>query len=84
MACAPLVIAPNAFKGTLSPMAAAQAMVRGLERVYPGRPRFVCPLPDGGDGTLEVLIARLHATGHEAIVTTADGMRRAVPYALWN
>ncbi len=65
-------------------MAAAQAMVRGLERVYPGRPRFVCPLPDGGDGTLEVLIARLHATGHEAIVTTADGMRRAVPYALWN
>ncbi|MDA8390942.1 MAG: glycerate kinase [Gammaproteobacteria bacterium] len=83
MASAPLVIAPNAFKGTLSATAAAAAMVRGLERVHPDRPRFVCPLPDGGDGTLEVLAARLNATPQQTVVTTADGMPRAIPFALW-
>ncbi len=58
-------------------------MVRGLDSVFPGRPRFVCPLPDGGDGTLEVLCGWLHAAPRHAMVTTADGRRRAVPFAVW-
>ncbi len=52
----PLVVcAPNAFKGTLSATAAALALARGARDAgCLGRPLAVA---DGGDGTLDVLLA---------------------------
>jgi glycerate kinase len=53
-----VVVAPNAFKETFSPLRAARLITRGLSRTL--RARFVLmPLADGGDGTLEALRARL-------------------------
>jgi glycerate kinase len=58
------VCAPNAFKGTLSAQAAATAMARGV-RDAGGEPIEI-PVADGGDGTLEVLLA---ARGSDARIT---------------
>ncbi len=79
---APIVLAPNAFKGTLSPDAAARAMAAGVELACPGRPVFMRPLPDGGDGTLEVLLAALGGERYEFDVTDACGLTRKAPLAL--
>ncbi len=50
-----VVVAPTAFKGTLSPLEAANAMVAGLRQAQPGAECDVCPLSDGGDGFLEAV-----------------------------
>lgn len=49
------VCAPNAFKGTLSAAAAASALARGLSDAGWAARRL--PVADGGDGTLDVLLA---------------------------
>ncbi len=50
---APVLVAPNAFKGTLSAVEAALAVSRGLARAgLEARPH---PLTDGGDGFAETL-----------------------------
>src|ERR1700730_847098 len=58
------VCAPNAFKGTLSARAAAAAMARGVRDT--GADAIEVPVADGGDGTLDVLLA---ARGSDARVT---------------
>lgn len=57
-----IVLAPNAFKGTLTAVEAADAMAEGIRRVVPGAQLVVIPIADGGDGTVEALVA---ATGGE-------------------
>ncbi len=50
-----VVCAPNAFKGTLTARVAAAAMARGVRDA--GAEATEVPVADGGDGTLEVLLA---------------------------
>ncbi len=82
MADAPIVIAPNAFKGTLSPLAAAEAMASGARRVS-RRPLILRPLPDGGDGTLDVVLAVRKGTRVSAVVTGACGDAVMASYGLF-
>lgn len=49
------MIAPNAFKGTLTAAAAGEAAARGVRRALPGAAVEVLPIADGGDGLLEAL-----------------------------
>jgi glycerate kinase len=49
-----IVVAPNAFKETFSPWEAARLIARGLRRTIEAR-IDLCPVADGGDGTLEAL-----------------------------
>jgi glycerate kinase len=49
------VCAPNAFKGTLTATAAARALARGVADA--GWRARQLPVADGGDGTLDVLLA---------------------------
>ncbi len=53
-----IVVAPNAFKETFSPLEAARLIARGIRRALPARIRII-PLADGGDGTIEALRAAL-------------------------
>lgn len=55
-----IVVAPQAFKGTLSAGRAADAIVEAALAVYPGAEVARCPVADGGDGTLDALV---EATG---------------------
>ncbi|HEY8735582.1 MAG TPA: glycerate kinase [Candidatus Dormibacteraeota bacterium] len=52
-----IVVAPNAFKGSLSAAAAAEAMRAGIELVMPSAEVVLVPIADGGDGTVEALVA---------------------------
>lgn len=54
-----VLVAPDAFKGTFSASEVASAIGRGLEAA--GRPTDLCPVADGGEGTLEVLASALGA-----------------------
>jgi glycerate 2-kinase len=53
----PVLVAPDSFKGTFSAVQVAQAIGLGLERA--GVPAQLCPVADGGEGTLEALLATL-------------------------
>lgn len=50
-----ILIAPNAFKGTLSARKACDAMRAGMKKALPHAKFPLCPLADGGDGFLDVL-----------------------------
>ena len=51
-----VVIAPQAFKGSISALEAARAMGEGVLRVVAGAETVTVPVADGGDGTLETLV----------------------------
>jgi glycerate kinase len=53
----PVLVAPDSFKGTLSAREVADAIGAGLRSS--GWEVDLCPLADGGDGTLEVLLGTL-------------------------
>ena len=52
-----VVIAPNAFKGTLTAPQAAAAIARGVREVFPDAEVVEIPVADGGDGTVEALVS---------------------------
>jgi len=53
-----LLVAPDSFKGTLRGSQVAAAIGRGLERAGLEAPEL-CPVADGGEGTMEVLLTTL-------------------------
>jgi glycerate 2-kinase len=59
----PVLVAPDSFKGTFRAAEVAGAIGRGLERAGL-MPPDLCPLADGGEGTMEALLLAL---GGEAI-----------------
>jgi glycerate 2-kinase len=52
-----ILVAPDSFKGTFSAVQVADAIGRGIERA--GLEVDRCPVADGGEGTLEVVLASL-------------------------
>ena len=56
------VIAIDSFKGSLSSQEAGQAAAAGIKRVFPDAVTEVCPLADGGEGTVETLISGMGGT----------------------
>ena len=51
-----VVIAPQAFKGSISALEVAKAMSEGVHRVVTDAETVLVPVADGGDGTLETLV----------------------------
>jgi glycerate kinase len=64
-----VVIAPDKFKGSLTAREAAQAMTLGVKRADPAMRTVECPVADGGDGTLDTVIA----AGFERVPVYAMG-----------
>lgn len=50
-----VLIAPNAFKGTLKAMEVAHIIAGVIKEVRPNTSIDLCPIADGGDGTCELL-----------------------------
>lgn len=63
-----IVVAPNAFKGTLTAPQAAAAIARGVREVFPEAEIVEVPVADGGDGTAEALVTALHGEFRSALV----------------
>lgn len=71
-----LLIAPDKFKGSLTALAAAEAMRRGVLRALPGAVTVARPIADGGEGTAEALCAALG--GEWITVAASDPLGRAI------
>src|SRR3954451_3060493 len=54
----PVLVAPDSFKGTFSAARVAAAIGRGIERAGL-MPPDLCPVADGGEGTLDALLTQL-------------------------
>jgi len=54
-----IVVAPNAFKGSLTASKAANAMETGIKNVLPDAKVIQVPVADGGDGLVDVAIEAL-------------------------
>ena len=67
-----VVLAPNAFKGSLTAVEAAEAMARGVARACDNAAIVRVPVADGGDGLTEVLLDALQG---EIRTVTVKGPR---------
>ena len=54
-----VLIAPDKFRGTLTAIQAAESMAAGWRRARPGDSLDLCPMADGGEGTMATLIGAL-------------------------
>lgn len=75
-----VLVAPDAFKGTLSAPRVAAALARGLRAG--GREPVELPLGDGGEGTLDALVAQLGAELRSATVSDPLGRPVEARFAL--
>jgi glycerate kinase len=71
-----VLIAPDAFKGSLDAMAAAQAIAAGWRRQRPDDQLDLCPMADGGDGFGPVLAQWLGAEPRNCDTVDAAGRPR--------
>lgn len=63
-----LVIAPDSFKESLSAEKVAQAIARGWQSVYPHADIHLCPMADGGEGTVDAVLAATGGQRRELLV----------------
>lgn len=54
-ASAPVLVAPDSFKGTMTAVSVADALAEGLRSA--GQAAVVLPIGDGGEGTMDALLA---------------------------
>jgi len=68
-----IVIAPNAFKGSLTALQAAEAIQQGILGIMPHADCILLPIADGGDGTADVLVRGTDGQMHTTAVMDALG-----------
>ncbi|HEV7751129.1 MAG TPA: glycerate kinase [Baekduia sp.] len=71
----PVLVAPDSFKGTLRAAEVASSIAAGLERAGLAPPDR-CPVADGGEGTLEILLTALG--GETAGAAATDPLGRPI------
>ena len=71
-----VLLCPDSFKDALSAQDAAAAMARGVKRAIPSAQVQACPLADGGEGSLDALIAATGAERRQLDVHDALGRPR--------
>jgi glycerate 2-kinase len=79
-----VVVAPDKFKGTLSARHVADAMASGVRSVFPDAVVDVLPMADGGDGTIDALLAAKGGRLESFDVTGPLGSNVEAPVAFLN
>ena len=74
-----IIIAPGAFKHSLKAHQAASAIAAGLERARLGAHLHICPIADGGNGTLDAFLIN---RGKRLNVATFDPLMRRITSAI--
>lgn len=64
-----VVVAMDSMKGSLSSLEAGNAVSEGIHRVFRDAEVTVCPLADGGEGTVEALTLGMNGTIEKVNVT---------------
>ena len=65
-----VVVAPDSYKGSVSALGVAEAMERGILRIFPAAEVRKVSIADGGEGTVEALVT---ATGGEMKFSEVKG-----------
>ena len=68
-----VICAPDSFKECLSATEAATVMAEGISRVLPDAAVDICPVADGGEGTVEALVTALDGEYRDSRVTGPCG-----------
>jgi len=77
-----IVIAPDSFKGTNSSMAVASRIEKGILKIFPDAEILKIPIADGGEGTVEALVAGAGGDTYSVNVTGPLGERVSANYAI--
>lgn len=77
-----IVVAIDSMKGSLSSMEAGEAIRRGILRVDREAEVCVCPLADGGEGTVEALTSGLGGKLEQVFVTGPLGEQVSAQYGI--
>lgn len=64
-----IVIAPDSYKESLSASEVAQAIEKGFREIFPDAQYVSVPVADGGEGTVEAMIAATQGAERHAWVT---------------
>ncbi|HOW19372.1 MAG TPA: glycerate kinase, partial [Phycisphaerae bacterium] len=75
-----IVIAPDSFKESLTAAEVCEAIARGLRAVLPDAVLDKCPMADGGEGTVDALVAATNGTYEH---TTVAGPLGEPVTAVW-
>jgi len=68
-----IVIAPDSFKESVSAPDAAAAIARGVKAAFPGAQTVCIPMADGGEGTVEAVLAAAGGQARQRTVNDALG-----------
>ncbi|MDD5747567.1 MAG: glycerate kinase [Actinomycetota bacterium] len=80
-----VVIAPDKFKGSLTAVEAAKSIEAGVRDVVPEAQIVLCPMADGGDGTVEAVAQAIGAQIHsEDVQGPLPGQRVRAMWASFN
>ena len=77
-------IAIDSFKGSLSSREAGEAAARGIRKIYPDADISICPIADGGEGTVDALIYGERGKRIELTVTGPLGESTDAYYGILN
>ncbi len=75
-----VVVASDSFKESLSAQAVCEAIADGVRDAMPTAEILLCPMADGGEGTVDALVA---ATNGRPIVTEVQGPLGETVRAAW-
>lgn len=76
-----IVVAPDSFKDCLSALAVAKSLRTGILRVLPEASVVTLPLADGGEGTVDALLAACSGTRMHHAVTGPLGHPQSADWA---
>ncbi|EMA3639561.1 glycerate kinase [Providencia stuartii] len=74
-----IIIAPDSFKESMSAESAADAVKQGFQAVFPDATFLSLPIADGGEGTVDALIAA--ASGERVSVEVFDPLNKPITAA---
>jgi glycerate kinase len=77
-----IVVAPQSLKGSLDAQEVGQAIAEGIRRVWPNADIRVVPVADGGEGTVQALVAATGGTVMRALVTGPLGEQVVANYGM--
>jgi glycerate kinase len=70
-----IVVAPDSYKGSVSALGVAQAMERGILKIFPHADVRKIPIVDGGEGTVEALVVASGGQLRQSELTDPLGRR---------
>lgn len=77
-----IIIAPDSFKESMSAELAAQSVIKGFKRVFPDAEYISLPVADGGEGTVDALVAAQQGKKISATVSDPLGFPVMAYYGL--